>query len=197
MSLNEHSPEEEFADLFRRFVPQVLRYVQRRVDEAVAWDVVNETFLVAWRRRDAVPVAADEQLPWLYAVAGNAVRNANRAGRRRFRLADRVAQLEVQRSASDPADIVVEQGQPVLVAAALGRLGPDDQEILRLVGWESLGLSETAAVLGVSYNTAKVRLHRARRRLQQALTSDAAEHADQRTARPPEPARPVIVAREN
>ncbi|WP_233578562.1 sigma factor-like helix-turn-helix DNA-binding protein [Micromonospora sp. BL4] len=55
------------------------------------------------------------------------------------------------------------------VRAALSRLSDDDQEILRLVGWEQSSLSEAALVLGCGAATAKVRLHRARRRLTEML----------------------------
>jgi RNA polymerase sigma-70 factor (ECF subfamily) len=51
------------------------------------------------------------------------------------------------------------------VRSALVCLSDDDQEILRLVGWEQLSLGEAALVLGCRPTTAKVRLHRARRRL--------------------------------
>ena len=51
------------------------------------------------------------------------------------------------------------------LTAALAQLSDVDQEILRLIGWEQLTLGEAATVLGCSHTAAKVRLHRARRRL--------------------------------
>ena len=44
-----------------------------------------------------------------------------------------------------------------------------DQEILRLIGWEDLTVSEAATVLSCTRTTAAVRLHRARRRLTAAM----------------------------
>jgi DNA-directed RNA polymerase specialized sigma24 family protein len=52
---------------------------------------------------------------------------------------------------------------------ALGRLEFEDQEILRLAGWEELSPGEIAVVLGISPVAARSRLHRARRRLRAAL----------------------------
>ena len=49
--------------------------------------------------------------------------------------------------------------------AALARLGPRDREALLLAAWEGLQGAELAAALGCSAAAAKVRLHRARRRL--------------------------------
>jgi RNA polymerase sigma-70 factor (ECF subfamily) len=47
--------------------------------------------------------------------------------------------------------------------ARLG-LGEADRELLRLVAWEGLGHEQIAAVLGCTRATARVRLHRARKR---------------------------------
>lgn len=56
---------------------------------------------------------------------------------------------------------------------ALARLGEDDAEILRLWAWEQLEPAEIASVLGISAAASRVRLHRARRRLEAALTAQA------------------------
>jgi RNA polymerase sigma-70 factor (ECF subfamily) len=53
--------------------------------------------------------------------------------------------------------------------AALERLGPEDREIVRLAGWEELTPREIAKVLGISQVSARSRLHRARRRMREAL----------------------------
>ena len=59
------------------------------------------------------------------------------------------------------------------VRAALATLSGIDQEILRLIGWEELTVAEAAGVLGCSRATAAVRLHRARRRLTDAMAARA------------------------
>jgi RNA polymerase sigma-70 factor (ECF subfamily) len=51
------------------------------------------------------------------------------------------------------------------VAKAMAALTPQDAEILRLASWEQLDTDEIAYVLGCSRTAAKVRLHRARRRI--------------------------------
>ena len=72
---------------------------RRRIGADEAEDVLAETFLVAWRRRDDVP---DDALPWLYAVAGNVLRNRTRAQRRRAALSARLA-TESARKATEVA----------------------------------------------------------------------------------------------
>jgi RNA polymerase sigma-70 factor (ECF subfamily) len=56
------------------------------------------------------------------------------------------------------------------VRAALARLRPDEQELLRLTEWERLSPAEAATVLGCSPGALRVRLHRARRHLAVALS---------------------------
>ena len=109
-----------------------------------------ETFLVCWRRLDRVP---DEPLPWLYAVARKTLANERR---RRARTAP--AQVAVPLAEPCRAD------DPVL-AVAFARLSERDREVLRLVAWEGLALAEAARVLGCTALAARVRFHRAKRRL--------------------------------
>jgi RNA polymerase sigma-70 factor (ECF subfamily) len=49
---------------------------------------------------------------------------------------------------------------------ALRSLRPFDQEVLRLAAWEGLEAADAAIVLGCNVSAYRVRLHRARRRLE-------------------------------
>lgn len=143
----------------------VLAYAVRRAPEAQdAADVVAETFVVAWRRLAEVPLGEAARL-WLYGVARNVLANQRRAERRRERLAERLRQ-ELPYALEDVPPASMDAGA---VTSALAELGPDDQEILRLSGWEELAPSEIATVLGISKIAARSRLHRARHRLRSAL----------------------------
>src|SRR3954468_15831002 len=79
---------ERFVAVYEEHGTAVLSYARRRVGADAADDVLAETFLVAWRRRRDVPRDA---LPWLYAVAGNVVRNRLRSDRRHDALHARMA----------------------------------------------------------------------------------------------------------
>jgi RNA polymerase sigma-70 factor (ECF subfamily) len=71
------------------------------------------------------------------------------------------------------------------IRAALATLSDLDQEILRLVGWEELTVTEAAQVLGCTRTTAAVRLHRARKRLTMAMAARTSLRAPHPTlARP-------------
>jgi DNA-directed RNA polymerase specialized sigma24 family protein len=58
------------------------------------------------------------------------------------------------------------------VNEALARLSADDRELITLTAWEGLSPTEIAAVLDIDPGTARVRLHRARRRFKKFLDDD-------------------------
>jgi len=155
----EPTPEERFRSLFARHYPAVFRYAGRRLGREEAADAAAEAFTVAWRKLSHVPVEP-ETLPWLYGVARRVVANAERGRRRRERLAARAGRTATETSADPDRAGVLE---------ALAGLSAADREILRLAAWEGLDPRGMGLVLGCSPNAAAIRLHRARRRLEEAM----------------------------
>lgn len=68
---------------------------------------------------------------------------------------------------ASPAEPLTESA----LSAAFARLGEADREVLALEAWEGLRGDGIAAVLGCTPGAARVRLHRARRRLAAALSA--------------------------
>lgn len=155
---------ERFTDLYRLHAGRVFAYAYRQSDAAVAEDIVAETFMTAWRRRGDVP---DDALPWLLVVARNLLANHRRRLARgeatRFELQARHRAAAHQ----PPADESVIDREEML--RALASLRPKDQEALLLIAWDGLTPQAAAQVAGCSQSTFEVRLHRARRRLQDAI----------------------------
>lgn len=151
-----------FERVFHAHHPAVRAYALRRADPATAQDAVSETFLIAWRRRDALPA---DPLPWLFETARRVLANQRRAARHQCSLTDRLA-AEPAVPARDAADALAEASA---CRAALSRLGERDRETLMLVAWEELEPDAAARASGCSRATFAVRLHRARRRFQREL----------------------------
>lgn len=154
-----------FEQLFAEHADAVHRFVVRRTP-GDADDIVAETFLIAWRKLDAVP---DDAAPWLFTTARWVLRNSERSVRRRQRLIAR-QQHEPASTQPDPADAVTDQ---VIVQEALSSLSEADQEVLRLAEWDQLGAADAGRVLGCSASAFSVRLHRARKRFAAALNATA------------------------
>jgi RNA polymerase sigma factor (sigma-70 family) len=156
-----------FDALFIEHQRAVLAYAMRRAPTAAdAEDVASETFTIAWRKFEAIPL--DEPLPWLYAVARRVVANQRRGHGRRERLA---ALLVREDDVPTPLRAGVDLDAPAY--AALSTLSAADQEVLRLVAWEELGNQAIAQVLGITANAVAIRLHRARTRFADALAQIA------------------------
>jgi RNA polymerase sigma-70 factor (ECF subfamily) len=166
-----------FDALFEATNRQVLAYAMRRTRSAAdAEDIVAETFTVAWRRIADVP---PDPLPWLYGVARRLIANQRRGAGRRLLL-----HLKLWSEPRGGAGQLRMEGGPA--TEALGRLSDTDQELLRLVAWESLDHAGIGQVLGISVNAVAIRLHRARARFAQELekisTNDTKGLAPTRTS---------------
>lgn len=161
-----------FTAMYRAHYAQVYGYAVSRAGRQLADDIVSETFLVAWRRLAAVPPDA---LPWLLGVARNVIRERYRDEVRQVSLAVEL-RAWVAEAGADVADGVAERAA---VLAALASLAEDDRELLTLVAWHGLSPRAAARVVGCSPATYFVRLHRARKRLQAAIsgTHRVARHA--------------------
>lgn len=181
---------ERFRALYYDNYHRILGYALRRtLSGDDAHDVVGDTFLIAWRRLDDMPEGEAARL-WLYGTARRVLANYHRSRRRQHRLADRLEQ-ELHPPA-DGAGSTQHDRDWSGISTAFARLSQDDREVLLLTGWEGLDAGEIAAVLDCTRTTARVRLHRARKRFARELAiegvqrSSANGHAQDRreTARP-------------
>ena len=113
-------------------------------------------------------IPAGSELPWLYGVARNVVANQRRGIGRRRRLAARILSHSSERRAA--RDVETSTDGPVEILEALASLSSSDQEVLRLRAWEELTTAEIAIVLGITSAAVDMRLSRAKRRLERALS---------------------------
>ena len=170
--MTQPSARDRFAALFGRHYRPVYAYAVSRAGRDLADDIVSDTFLVAWRRFEAIP---DDPLPWLLGVARNVVHERHRDAARQVRLRS-LTSTEVE---GDVAEAVAERA---VTLAALDALGVADRELLTLVGWHGLATREAARVVGCSSATFLVRLHRARKRFEQAFADQSAVVVPSRSA---------------
>lgn len=163
---------ENFATLFDRHAGAVHRYLSRRVG-ALADDLLSETFLVAFRRRDSYrPLDGGVSIrPWLMGIATHVVQGHVRAERRRYRALSRTpADPPTQPQDLDVlSDRLAAQALRGPLAAVLAKLRSGDRDALLLFAWAELTYEEIAAVLDVPVGTVRSRLHRARHQTRAAL----------------------------
>lgn len=169
--------ERWFTSIYTAYYPDVVRYARRRLaDVDASAELAQEVFEVAWRRRVEVPV---NSRPWLYGVARRLLANRWRDRRTHPPMHSLATAAPIHATGEVEPDSVAAIAD---LRAALDQLRETDREILCLIGWEELSIAEAAAVLGCTHTAAKVRLHRARRRLAAALAAPVPTTLPQATA---------------
>lgn len=156
---------ERFEAAYRELYQPICGYVLRRVrDPEDAAEVIAETFVTLWRRFDRCP-RAEELRPWLFGVARRVMANQRRGERRRSALGERLV-ANFDAAAFDTAVVPEDTSK---LARAFATLNDSDRELLTLLAWEGLSRGELATALGTSPAVVRLRLHRARGRLREAL----------------------------
>ena len=161
-----------FEQIYTETRQPVLAYLLRRtenIDDAA--DLLSETYLVAWRRIDNLPVGGDARL-WLFGVARRLLANQRR---RTQTGADLAAALKQTLAVEQPQPLPAEREDIGGVLLALAQLSAADRELLLLSGWEELTPTEIATVIGHPAPIVRVRLHRARARLRAKLSAVASD----------------------
>jgi RNA polymerase sigma-70 factor (ECF subfamily) len=157
--------DEDFEAMYACEAGRVLAYARRHVPRHDAEDVVAETFTVAWRRRDQLP---EEPRAWLIGVARNVIRALWRTKARTTPYETLELLADVARDTPETATI----GRMELLEA-LAALSEPEREAILLVNWDGLSSVKAAEVLGCSATALRVRLHRARQRMQAKEVADA------------------------
>nr|WP_234434167.1 RNA polymerase sigma factor [Streptomyces sp. NRRL F-5126] len=167
---------EAFSVLFDRYAEDIHRYAAGRVGAEVADDLMAEVFVVAFQRRRRYDVSRPQARPWLYGIAIRLVHDHRRTEARHWRALARVA-ATVPAGEAGEADPVAEQVAARVcaqsargpLAAALAKLPVRYRDVVLVIAWGDLDYAEAAEALGIPVGTVRSRLHRARRRLRDAL----------------------------
>jgi RNA polymerase sigma-70 factor, ECF subfamily len=162
-----------FDALVEARVGQMLRLAMAITgDEAEARDAVQDTLVAAWRQLSSLrdPRAFDA---WLTRILVNRCRKGiRRVGVRRVHeVPVEAADAAVDLAGDDMGMAIVERRA---LERAFDRLSVDDRTLLVLHHLEGRPLPSIAEVLGIPVGTAKSRLSKARRSLEQALEREAA-----------------------
>lgn len=159
-----------FAEIFHRHTGEIGRYITRRVGPGIAEDLVAETFLVAFRRREAFDGSRPDARPWLYGIATNIIRRHRREELKALKILARTGVDPVLESFTDQVDGRIAAATAAqALAPVLARLDAGQRDVLLLTAWAELTLDEVAEVLGIPPGTARSRLNRARTKIRAVL----------------------------
>ena len=161
----------DFERWYREHRPSVYRYVRFRVaTREAAEDVTSDVFLKALRSFARYDASRATPRTWLLRIAHNAVADHLRMLKRRASLhvtLDRVPDLVSEVPSQEERLLRQERIEALLNGSRSLRAA--DQEILALRYGAALDNSEISENLNISPNAVAVRLHRALKRLRQAV----------------------------
>ncbi len=168
---------------FEAYYTRVYRYVQSMVHDAVeAEDLTQEAFLRAYKERESLRESG-ALVAWLYRIATHAAldRLRQRARRAPKESDEDVSEIELP----DPNYVSLQQGleqgeMSACVQEYLADLPDNYRSVILLHDMEELTGSQIAELLELPLATVKMRLHRARQRLQAALKAGCDFSSDER-----------------
>ena len=162
--------EDAFASLIRKYQKQVHAQALRQIDDfQIAEDIVQEAFLKVYQRLNTLEDPA--LFPkWLYVIVNRCCIAWFRKNRIQTESLEEIDISEIETEAysryvAAEHEEVTTEAQRNLVQKLLAKLKESDREVITLHYFEEMSSSEIGTFLGVSENTIKSRLRRARQRL--------------------------------
>lgn len=167
---------EIFDAFYTEHLEDLQRFVARRIgDPERAADLTADIFLAVIGSAHRYRPRATPKT-WLYGIAVVVVAEDRRQGARERAREERIrgsALLDEEETARIEGRIDA-AARARRIYEAMDRLGEEERAVLELVAIDELTVAEAAAAVGVRPVTARVRLHRARRRLRADLDEAAA-----------------------
>ena len=149
--------------LYQEYAPILFAYLRRQaVSLEDAEDLLVEVFLAAFERDQLLGIPQGERRRWLFGVAQHKlVDYYRRSTRRPVVPLGTLTETLAEDAAHAPEQVVLRQEAQTELRAALRRLPPQHQEVLRLRFAHGLGAAEIAAVLGKGEGAVRILIWRA------------------------------------
>jgi len=151
------------AESIVELIPRLRRYARALAgDRAAADDLVQDTLERAWAKLHLYRRGTDLRA-WLFTVMHNVYVNQLRAARPGVQLDEEMPELSQPARETDALELRD-------LDLAIGRLPPEQREVLLLVVLEDMSYDEAAGTLGIPIGTVMSRLARAREKLRTMLS---------------------------
>lgn len=159
------------SELARRFRDRLRLFAVRRLrDETAAEDVVQETLRRVLEALRQGRLDEPEALPaYVFQTARHVCSRRHRSATRKRRALDRLSRFLPWERQEDPLTELIAEERRREVRRALRRLRESDAELLQMFYYQGKSTDEVARTLGISRGAARVRKHRALRRLWEVL----------------------------
>jgi RNA polymerase sigma-70 factor (ECF subfamily) len=184
----------DFQEIYTSFQPKIFGYLSRMLDENEAEDLTQEVFVKV--DKALKEFRGEAQLStWIYRIATNAALDRLRSSSFRQRARECVQSDTSDQTMAEPEDKDIwtgEQRKSVdqqlirkemnsCIREYIDQLPEDYRAVLVLSEVEGFKNREIVEILGVSLDTVKIRLHRAKAKLKESLGSHCNFYLDERS----------------
>ncbi len=153
--------------IYRQYLEPIKRYLGRYVDEAHVEELAQEVFIKVARSREDFRGEASIKT-WIYRIATNQAKDFLKS--RYKKDSDAITESELEQYDTDsPEQLSMTAEMNDCINEFIHRLPSDYSSILLLSELEGNNIREISEILGISQNTTKVRLHRARAKLRDEM----------------------------
>ena len=169
--------DQNFNEIFDKYHPRILRYLTRIVGPQEAEDLTQVVFDKVSRGLDKF-LGRSRLSTWIYRIATNTAIDRSRSAACRHENQHHSFEEDSPAGPSSaPAatvspvtdQLVIRKEMSDCVNEFIDNLPPDYRTVIVLSDLEGFAAREIAEILGISLENAKIRLHRARARLKEAL----------------------------
>ena len=158
------------AELYDRYAPRIYAYIYRRTSDAhLAEDLTGDAFVRVLQAIQSERFWHTSFQAWLYRIAHNLVVDHYRRQSRATELTLDELQIAAK---DDPPSAVAKRLSYQRLRAAIGRLTPNQQQILALRFGEGMTARETAEVVDKSVGAVEALQHRAVAALRRILARE-------------------------
>jgi len=165
IALVAQSDRAAFRELYHRHAPCLLSALRRLCPGSDSEDLLQEVFLLVWRRSSLYRPERGEPLTWLFAILRNKVIDH----RRRASARPRYEELDAERIETTVALPTDSGDRRLVIEQALVALRPDERRALEMTYFAGFTYEEAAVALEVPLGTLKSRISAALRRLRDVL----------------------------
>lgn len=181
--------------LYAEAYPRIRRYIGSLVhDQSEAEDLTQDTFLRAYRSREALR-EPQAKMTWLYRIATNVSVDRMRQRARRPAVADtEIEEIDPPDEGAALQKVIEQAEMSSCIQGFLSALPDNYRSVMMMADLQEMSGPEIAELLGISVATVKIRLHRARQKLKAAIAAECALTRDERNVLQCEPRESVIPA---
>ena len=141
-------------------------------NQEIAEDLVQEAFERFYVKNISFPTM-DEAKYWLLRVSKNLALNHTRRNKREIQLVEKVKKLPGETvNFFDSSKAVIEEEERRNVREAVNSLPENLRSVIQLKEYSGLDYKAIGKVLGISETNVKVRVHRARKKLEEILAAE-------------------------